>query len=104
MRGTEELAHVFVKRVSGTVETENQGTAPGTLRVGSLGVGVPMAGDLRVRDPFALVLEGRPASKARVYGWAQEAIIGFNGDWTRHRDEGLLGGCIEQSGGGHVGG
>ena len=104
MRGTEESAHVFVERVPGTVEAKNQGTAPVTLWVGGLRVCVHMASGLRVRDPFALVLEGRPASKARVYGWAQEAIIGFNSDWTRHRNERLFGGCFEQRGGGHVGG
>ena len=47
-------AHVVVRRVSCTVEAENQGAVPGTLRVR----------DLRVGDPFGLVLGGRDASAA----------------------------------------
>jgi hypothetical protein len=77
IRGTGESAHVCVKRVSGAVETENQGAAPGILRVGGL----------RVRDPYTLVLEGRPAAEARVYEWAQEAIVGFNGGWSGQRSD-----------------
>ena len=77
IRGTGESAHVCVKRVSSTVETENQGAAPGILRVGGLGV----------RDPYTLVLEGRPAAEARVYERVQEAIVGFNGGWSGQRGD-----------------
>jgi hypothetical protein len=103
------LAHVCIKRVPGTVETENQGTAPGTLRVGGLevgglSVGVPMVGDLWVGDPFTLVLGKVLANEARVYGRAKETIFGFDRGLSWQRDKGNLGGCIEQRGGRHVGG
>jgi hypothetical protein len=45
------MAHVFVGRVSSTVEAENKGAAP-------------FRRDLRVGDPFGLVLGGGGASEA----------------------------------------
>ena len=103
--GTRELAHVFVKRVSGTVETEDQGAAPASrLWLSGLGVDVLRVGGPRVRDPFTLMLEGRLANKARVYGRAQETIVGLDRRWSGQGDEGILGECIEQRGGRHVGG
>ena len=98
------MTHICIKRVPGTVETENQGTAPGTLRVGGLRVGVPMVGDLWVGDPFTLVPGKVLANKARVYGRAKETIFGFDCGLSGQRDKGNLGGCIEQRGGRHVGG
>ena len=88
IRGTGESAHVCVKRVPGTVETENQGAAPASrLWLSGLGVDVLRVGGPRVRDPFTLMLEGRPATEARVYEWAQEAIVGFNGGWSGQRGD-----------------
>ena len=71
---TLELAHVLVKRVSGTIKTEDQGTLP--------------AGDVRVGFPFAQVIIGGAAREARLARVRiLKASIGGDGDgdWTRQR-------------------
>ena len=59
-------AHVVVRRVSGTIEAENEGAAPFGVR------------DLGVGDPFRLVLGGRGASDAAavVEGWRGGGHLG----------------------------
>ena len=60
-----ELAHVFVKQISGTVETQNQG-APSPLRT------------VRVRFLFAQMFIGGVARKARfLRAWVLDV---FGGD------------------------
>ena len=62
-----ELAHVFVKRISGTVETENQ-SAPSPLRT------------VRVRFLFARMFIGGVACKARfLRAWVLDVFFGGDG-------------------------
>ena len=64
-----ELTHVFVKRVSGTIETENQG-APMPLKT------------IRVRFPFAQMLVGRVACKACLpRAWIVDVFLGEGCCW-----------------------
>ena len=62
-----ELAHVFVKRISGTIGTENQG-APSPLRT------------VRVKFLFAQMFIGGVACKARfLRAWVLDVFFGGDG-------------------------
>ena len=62
-----KLAHVFVKRISGTVETENQGAS------------LPLR-TVRVRFPFAQVFIRGVACEARLrQAWILDVFFGGDG-------------------------
>ena len=68
------MAYIVVKRIAGTVKTENQGALRG------------------IRDPDTVMLVWRGASEAFARFWIEDGFSYSDGSWT------------EQRGGGHFGG
>jgi hypothetical protein len=84
IRGTGELAHVLVKRVSGTVEAEYQGAVPvrGMFRARGLGVGNPFT--LAVVDRFVGKTRGRVGGGSfGDVSWCEWGNGGHLGGWRK---------------------
>ena len=71
-----ELAHIFVKRIPGTVEAEDQVARHARDTFG---------------DPLAFMLVDRGTSETPVWFGIEDASSCLDGDWTEQRDGGHFG-------------